>query len=185
MGSRPRGVKLVMSKAVTAAKHSGMLAPQVGGLLTVDSGKRLFGAAKWVDGVLQWAALFNRDLPGLLIDRAAPVDLLVLERMVVGGVGSSRRRGDPADLIAVSESSGFLRGIFQAPAIWRTANQWKGSLPKEETERRTRDALSPHEFGRVELPESLKGRSDVWDAVSIGLHELRRLPWWRGHVSIT
>jgi hypothetical protein len=76
------------------------------------------------------------------------------------------------DLFQVIGALSWTLAILSGPEtkiISYTPQEWKGSLPKNITQRRAKAALSV-----VELADSDKWNHDTWDAVAIGLHYFKR-----------
>jgi hypothetical protein len=84
-------------------------------------------------------------------------------------------KGDPNDLVAVTLMVGCFVG-FMGPCVLVSRyypRQWKGQVPKKIMNERIQYELTEEEWGRVELPAE-SYRHNVWDAVGIGLHHLKR-----------
>lgn len=150
---------------------------------TIDPGLRASGLARWVDGELESVRLIR--VPTKTVDlngRIAEQAHLIADEVASFPVVSERmvhipRRGralrvkgyvDPNDLINLSLLSGRLGHYYVL------ASEWKGAVPREVEQDRSRLALKPCELALVErvLPASL--RKEAWSAVGIGLSILGR-----------
>jgi hypothetical protein len=169
-------------------------------LLSVDPGLRGCGCALWRDGQLVRAAYVrgSADQREAFVDvilnmagnvevfmtAAGSIDLLfdyaiaslIIERQRV--YGGRAARGDASDLIDVAVVVGAIVGRLGVPSRIVLPQEWGCAEKSVNMERAKRD-LSPEELARVELPGS-RGRvnkklaENVWDAVAIGLSELKR-----------
>lgn len=176
-------------------------------VLAFDPGARLAGAALFVDGVLRRAALVRGvsgrgeaslddlvTLAGNTLAWAMSVDdsmrllypnVVVAEQMKV--YRAPWQKGDQADLLRLSVVTGALAGLLRAKenppgttsAVWYTAHDWKGSLPKPKdgeeyvVKTRVEARLRPEELARVE-PCARTLEHNVYDALGLGLFHLGR-----------
>ena len=86
----------------------------------------------------------------------------------------SRSKGDPNDLILLALVCGFIVGALGVPTVSYKPADWKGQVPKDVMTRRIQSVLTQKEIDRVEIPTARSLAHNVWDAVGIGLHHLRR-----------
>ncbi len=89
----------------------------------------------------------------------------------------SLSKGDPNDLITLALTVGAISalcGSIGAHTVLYRPSEWKGQVSKNVTEARARKRLTEVELKRIELPKAAKLKTDVWDAIGIGLHFLRR-----------
>lgn len=88
----------------------------------------------------------------------------------------SRSKGDPNDLIQLAACVGAIAQAFRhVPVHIFKPSEWKGQVPKLVMIERIKERLSPDESACVKLPKDKKFQTDVWDAVGLGLHYLKRL----------
>lgn len=175
------------------------------GLLSVDPGTRVCGAALWSDGVLVAAAAVKNPIPTGSDFRecveaarevlrwaryhdAERIDILALEKPQVYQPGGDRTVGDPNGLVPLAAIDGALAAMLGAPVKAYWPKEW-GAVGKPDrvsepypVERRVRDRLSSAELRALEAewPGNVKHSYDLVDAVAIGLHHLGR--FGRGRV---
>ncbi len=161
-------------------------------ILSIDPGVRCAGIALWTnDGQLEcarlavgastaspaWLSVSISDfgLANAVIDDAG-IDEIVIERPQV--YVRSRSKGDPNDLISVALAVGVIVGellVEEDPQVFEyLPASWKGQVPKAVMVERIKRSLSKAELARVELPKAKSLAHNVWDAVGIGLHHLRK-----------
>lgn len=80
-----------------------------------------------------------------------------------------RTIGDPNDLIALA----LVVGAIDPDHLYKP-REWKGNVPKDVMIKRIQSKLSADERRKVNLPSPALAHN-VWDAVGIGLHHLKRL----------
>lgn len=160
-------------------------------IFSVDPGCRGCGAALWAEGKLLSAEYIpNPMLKGLGVDSArhmaealccwvAPLvegDSVVLE---VPRVYPARfQKGDQNDLIALSLVVGAIAGAFESDLTFVQCfpRDWKGTADADRVViPMIQGLLKSHETSAVRLPRSAELQHNVWDAVGIGLHYLKRL----------
>jgi hypothetical protein len=141
--------------------------------LSVDPGVVHLGFAVWEDGRLRGCGVSTaktRELGTRVIEHRLFLDhfypcRVVCERMVTRGKFSIV---DAQDLIDVNLVAGCVGTEFV------TSDQWKGAVPRDVEQERTREALS---LAELLLLEEIKPKSkahNAWSAVGIGLHVLGR-----------
>lgn len=152
---------------------------------TLDPGLQASGLARWERGRLVHVQLLRAPakMKGLverivhqsqaLQEALGTFDLLgqvpiVGERMKHRGRVRGKRPVPPDDLINLSLLSGALCDYWVLPS------EWKGTVPRDVEQSRSRAVLAAHELALVEavLPASL--RKEAWSAVGIGLSVLGR-----------
>lgn len=147
--------------------------------LAVDPGAQ--GGASRVAGTNTGWALFNTT--GFLIacgtgePPCGGVSRLVIEVPQAYKPGRLKHAIDPGDLIALAFFAGRLVGRVQAgqmpvEAAWVWPHQWKGDLPKEVCENRTKRKLNTTEQAVVaECERNVPGglMNNVFDAIGLGL----------------
>ena len=87
--------------------------------------------------------------------------------------------GDPTpvqDLIALAIVAGRWIGMHDSAKLVRYyPREWKGQLPKKVGNDRTLGELTEAEIATIAFPRDAKGRTDVLDAIGIGLVTVGRL----------
>lgn len=146
-------------------------------LLSVDPGVKACGMAVWQDGQLLSASM-ESDLccfPGFvtLHSLCYKVDWLAIEKPQV--YRQSRLKGDPNDLIDVAIVVGQVMARVDRPADLYRPRDWKGTVDKNVMCRRIESRLDVNERASVWLPKAKSLQHNVWDAIGIGLHHLKRL----------
>lgn len=167
-------------------------------IVSIDPGVHECGVAVWFGCELHRALLVREGAPGQpswvpVVDAVADALLsynvkeIVIERPQV--YERSRSKGDPNDLIALALVAGAVVGAvreYQAMSMCRIVGytpcrvieyrpaDWKGQVPKDVMVRRIKRSLAKTELERVELPKAKSLAHNVWDAVGIGLHHLRK-----------
>jgi hypothetical protein len=125
------------------------------GVAAFDDGKLV--RANWIPGHSLWAVFLKADWNAAL----------AIERMQVYKVS----KGDPNDLILVSEMVGYLTAGFTVTSFYKPRT-WKGQVPKTVIQKRVSKALDEAEF-KVLMPWF--NNHNVVDAVGIGLFHLGRI----------
>ena len=145
-------------------------------LLAVDPGTHVSGWANFVDARLVacgcWRAGGLYEMLSKILMAREKFSLSFNERTVVERpqVYNQRKwKGDPNDLVGVALVAGAVAALFP-PADFVLPHAWKGSAPKDVVEKRVRKTLAPDE---LQLVAGAK-KSDVWDAVGVGLWALGR-----------
>jgi hypothetical protein len=146
---------------------------------TIDPGLKASGWARWKLGCLIGCGLLRAPSSSKSLCARIEAQMEAFHAMSDGhAVVAERmkhypkRRGapyiDPNDLIDLSVLSGRLGNA------WVYATEWKGAVPRDVEQDRSRAALAPNELAMVEavLPASL--RKEAWSAVGIGLSILKR-----------
>ena len=149
-------------------------------LVSYDPGVKAAGVAIWQsDGELYRAFLVRDDDWIRTAHRAATrvcdicyVDEIAVEIPQV--YVQSRLKGDPNDLITLALNAGaFCASFLNTPRFEYRPYEWKKQVPKAILTERTRTKLSIGELACVEkAPRTLM--HNVFDAVGIGLHHLKR-----------
>lgn len=142
-------------------------------LLSVDPGVVHLGWAAWRDGVLVDCGLSTAKAKVLgirVMEHRLHLDhyypcRVVCERMVTRGKFSII---DAQDLIDVNLVAGCLGTHFFTPS------EWKGNVPRDVEQRRTKAALSAEELALLEAIKPKSKAHNVWSAVGIGLSDLGR-----------
>ena len=101
---------------------------------------------------------------------------VVIEKPQVYSTGL--HKGDQNDLITLGIVVGALTASLAPYADKIThvrAWSWKGQVTKKVTAARCRKRLDAGELQAIELPKNAKHRTDVWDAVGIGLWRWREV----------
>lgn len=160
-------------------------------LVSIDPGVRLAGVACWDDGELTAAWLVRAPKDGgylpweqiaisvvaEIADRQPPLGMdLAIEKPQI--YHQSKQRGDQGDLIDVALAVGAIAArfaMYQGGVTFTYLPQaWKGSAPKDVMVERIKRRLTPEEHARIDLPRAKSLRHNVWDAIGIGLHQLKR-----------
>lgn len=82
----------------------------------------------------------------------------------------------PQDLIALAIVAGRWIGMHDGVKLTTYyPREWKGQLPKAVGNARTQGELTEAELATVAFPRDAKGRTDVLDAIGIGLVFVGRL----------
>lgn len=149
-------------------------------LLAIDPGNPGWHSSEGASG---WAVFDERVLTRAghgPPTRIPGVTELVIEIPVVRRMGKSK--GRPSDLIDLAFVAGMWAGC--QPSVETVAKyrpeQWKGQLPKHICHARACAVLSPAELEHVPRLAKTRGQLDMYDAISIGLVHLGRLPFVRG-----
>lgn len=87
----------------------------------------------------------------------------------------NKLRGDPNDLVSLALVAGALGAMIgdQSRITTYLPRQWGGTVPKDIKNKRVQQKLSDEEMARIELPAK-SYQHNVWDAVGIGMHHMRR-----------
>jgi hypothetical protein len=96
--------------------------------------------------------------------------------------GRDKQKGDQNDLILLALTVGAIAGHFWPDQLTTyLPREWKGQLPKDVSERRSREELRESEVSLVKLPKAKSLHNNVWDSVGIGLFHLnkRKLRAWK------
>ena len=151
-------------------------------LVSIDPGAKLAGVALWDDNELTCAWLTRgedwRDTALNVsrevhqrIPRLDDVDVAIERPQVYV---QSKQKGDPNDLITIALMAGGAASLTATGLVTvYLPREWKQSVPKEIMVRRIQARLTSEERARVELPAPSLAHN-VWDAVGIGLHQLKR-----------
>jgi hypothetical protein len=91
----------------------------------------------------------------------------------------NKLKGDPNDLIQLALVAGALGSLTHTDDlrnrfITYLPRQWKGQTPKKTMNKRVQGRLSREELERVELPRAESLQHNVWDAIGIGMYQIRR-----------
>lgn len=154
----------------------------MGYLLSIDPGLRACGVALWNGGILEhasfvknggatWASMVNA------VDDTLHAKMLLMELAVElpQVYVRSKSKGDPNDLIQLAGLVGaFTYRYNSAGVTLYKPRDWKGQTDKDVTEFRARKRLSEDEITRIELPKAKTLAHNVFDAIGIGLHHLKR-----------
>jgi hypothetical protein len=151
-------------------------------LISLDPGVKVAGVAIFEDNELTraflargsgwhetaeaaWQALTDSYPASVLLNADAAVEIPQIYES---------RETDPNDLITVA----LMAGAFASPVCGEITTylpfSWKGQVPKPIMTKRTKNKLSFEEHARVELPSARGLQHNVWDAIGIGLHHLRK-----------
>lgn len=101
-------------------------------------------------------------------------DIVVIEVPQV--YDTAKQRGDQRDLIDLAVVVGSLlhmAATYARGGLLVRPSEYKGQVPKDICEKRTRAALSTDELSRVELPKAGSLHHNVWDAIQLGLWRVR------------
>lgn len=144
-------------------------------LVAIDPGTTVFGVAIFFDGELHRAHLAKTSEIRETVERLPNcIDVVAVEKMQV-----YRGQTIAADIINVATVAGAIAGAVHyahgAQMIFYEPRAWKGQVDKAVIHNRARAILSDVEWARIELPRAKKTQLDVLDAVSIGLHHLRKM----------
>ncbi len=152
--------------------------------LSIDPGLACTGVAFWKESKLVAVTLIrteaNRPLNTRIRDVATALQAFEQGVHPVGGLirycermqfRHGNNKGDPQILIDLNLLAGALGG---PQAHWLTPNEWKGSLPRDIEQHRTRALLEPEELALLEQVKPASLAHNAWSAVGIGLHVLRR-----------
>ncbi len=115
---------------------------------------------------------FGQDLPGR--PRRRPPAHLVVEVPQV----YQRGKGDQNDLLLLALSAGAIAASFvenyDIEVHGYLPAQWKGQVPKDITKRRVLEELFEEEKALIELPSAKSLQHNVFDAIGLGMHHLKR-----------
>ncbi len=149
--------------------------------LSIDPGLACTGVAAWRGGKLVAVELIrsekNAPLTTRIGDIWGKVKTFELEHNNYGGglrycermqFRHGNNKGDPQILLDLNLLAGALG------THWITPNEWKGTLPREIEQHRTRALLEPEELQLLEAVKPASLAHNAWSAVGIGLHVLRR-----------
>ena len=149
-----------------------------GRFLSIDPGLSCTGVAAWNGGRLTYIGLIKTNahspLNTRIRDSAQKVAAIAstygcetryCERMQFR---HGNNKGDPQILIDLNLLAGALG------THWITPNEWKGTLPREIEQHRTRALLEADELALLEAVKPASLAHNAWSAVGIGLHVLRR-----------
>jgi len=161
--------------------------------VSVDPGKRQCGVAWWTvqGGLIEakivesmvgpipdeprarpWRATF--DAMAEYLRKSRPL-YLVLEVPQIYGA-ASKWSGDPNDLVDVAAVAGALSITCDRLPATYLPHAWKVSVKKEVMTARIRERWCTEvDRAAVKLPSSKDLAHNVWDAVGLGLHHLRKL----------
>jgi len=148
----------------------------------INAGVAFFKDHTLVDAWLQTSLCWRdtaRDIRDELSRRHAPwLENLQIAIEVPQIYTGAKQKGRQSDLIDVTLMAGMLLGVMQSftagVQVFQPA-EWKGSVPKEVTEARVRERLSPDELARVRLPKAKRLQHNVYDAIGIGMYAQGRL----------
>lgn len=157
-------------------------------LVPLDPGVHGHGVAVFAEGVLAWAGYVSGEggSPHPLLETIQPIivvadwgemiDLVIEEPQVYD---TPKQKGRQRDIIRLAFVAGAVAGALTA--LGRVSNlqtvqpaQWKGNLPKSVVMERVIAELAEEEQQVIECPSS-GVLHNVYDAIGIGLHELRRI----------
>ncbi len=152
-----------------------------GRFLSIDPGLGCTGVAAWRGGRLVTVTLIRSEKNAPLNTRIREIQYAIslFENIVPPGHSLPRycermqfrygnNRGDPQHLLDLNLLAGALG------THWITPNEWKGTLPREIEQHRTRALLEPDELALLEAVKPASLAHNAWSAVGIGLHVLRR-----------
>lgn len=144
-------------------------------LASVDPGVRATGIAVFDDGVLTYAWLCRAKGRFEHLDEAVRWgQLQAFDEVVVELPQVYRNSPGPAALIDLAFVDGYVCGAWGCPWTTYLPKAWKGNQPKEATQRRIKEALTPKELECINMPcASLQ--HNVWDAIGIGMKHLGRI----------
>ncbi len=149
--------------------------------LSIDPGLSCTGVAAWRGGKLTAVELIRSEKNAPLTTRISEIreEIERFENAVSPGLTLLRycermqfrhgnNKGDPQILIDLNLLAGAIG------THWLTPNEWKGTLPREIEQHRTRALLEPDELALLEQVKPASLAHNAWSAVGIGLHVLRR-----------
>ena len=149
--------------------------------LSIDPGLTCTGVAAWRGGKLVAVELIRSEKNAPLNTRIKETKL-ALKRLDFGVCLDAdfrycermqyrygNNKGDPQLLLDLNLLAGALG------THWITPNEWKGSLPREIEQHRTRALLEPEELALLEAVKPASLAHNAWSAVGIGLHVLRHV----------
>lgn len=151
-------------------------------LLAIDPALRALGWAFFKNGTLVLCGVARSKEKYPAFDMAmqsfgviGTIDVVILEV-------PQAYPGNPVpaqDLIDIAVVGAYVAGINETKKFIQVApRKWKGNLPKDETERRSREVMTKDELETVafELKDTPKGlHNNAWDAIALGLWQLRRV----------
>lgn len=147
-------------------------------IISIDPGTRLSGYALFVNGACTDASVIAsrkgsranntvagraHDMARQLRERVGLVDVAVVERPVI--YPDSRERD--SDIVNLAVTAGILAGAFDCELDMPTPREWKGTVPKDIHNSRTRAACP----AAARIISQIRGgvRNHAWDAVGLGL----------------
>lgn len=110
-----------------------------------------------------------RTLAGVVREVAGFIELLVLEWPQVYTTGKIDRN----DLLGLAAVDGAITALFGCPVKTVKPHEWKGGIDGDVMVERIKSRLSGEERSRVVLAGCLS--HNIYDAIGVGLHHLRRL----------
>jgi hypothetical protein len=140
-------------------------------LISVDPGVKHSGFAFWHRGDLVGAFLVPADTPMPNHFPDVPCEIVIELPQVYRE--RRKQKGDQNDLVNLAFAAGRIAGALGLPVTCYRPHDWKGSVPKDVMVERVRSCLSPEELSKMDLPAPSL-RHNVFDAVGIGLHHLKR-----------
>ncbi len=155
-------------------------------LVSIDPGVKLAGVAVWDNNELttawlakgkDWADLAGNilsDLYNRYPDSIRERFDLAIEKPKI--YHQSKQKGDQRDIIELAMAVGAIVTCvaIEAKATIYEPHEWKGSTPKDIMIVRIKEQISPEEHTRITLPSAKSLRHNVFDAIGIGLHHLRK-----------
>jgi hypothetical protein len=140
-------------------------------MISVDPGVKFCGVAWWTRrGELINASLHATDA----LYHLESSELVIVEQPQYDARTDKVRVQDVLNLsVAAGRAAEALRS-FAGKVAFYTPKAWKSELPKKICHERALAALKFGERDLIELPKNKKGRSDVMDAVALGLWWLRK-----------
>lgn len=151
-------------------------------MVSYDPGAKAAGIALWEGGELCGAFLARGQrwldtAQVAVIQLAAHLPDLSMVQEIATEIPQvytqHKLKGDPNDLITLAMNVGAFVAAFGAEVTEYRPHEWKKQVPKEILTKRTQARLSIEELSRIDkAPKSLM--HNVYDAVGIGLHHLKR-----------
>ncbi len=148
--------------------------------LSIDPGLSCTGVAAWRGGKLVAVTLIRSEKNAPLNTRIREIRDAVQKLLYDFPMGKAEiycermqfrhgnNKGDPQILIDLNLLAGAIG------THWLTPNEWKGTLPREIEQHRTRALLDPEELQLLQQVKPASLAHNAWSAVGIGLHVLRR-----------